>query len=65
MKEHKSKQMLKEGASIFSEGHKELSGQNFREGWCTNLKTKQKYQEVMRKDTKSTLTTFSKYRPPF
>ena len=57
--------MLKEGASIFSERHKELFGQNFREGWCTNLKTKQKYQEVMRKDTKSTLTTFSKYRPPF
>ena len=37
MKEHKSKQMLKEKASIFSESHKELFGQNFREDWCTNL----------------------------
>ena len=49
MKEHKSKQMLKEKASIFSESHKELFGQNVRENWCTNLKTKQKYQEVLRK----------------
>ena len=65
MKEHKSKQMLKEKASIFSESHKELSGQNFIEDWCTNLKTKQKYQEVLRKETKSTPTTFSKNRPPF
>ena len=48
MKEHKSKQMLKEKASIFSESHKELFGQNFTEDWCTNLKTKQKYQEVLR-----------------
>ena len=41
MEEHKSKKMLKEKASIFSESHKELFRQNFREGWCTNLKTKQ------------------------
>ena len=65
MKEHKSKQMLKEKASIFSESHKELFGQNFREDWCTNLKTKQKYQEVLRKENNSTPTTFSKNRPPF
>ena len=65
MKEHKSKQMLKEKASIFSESHKELFGQNFREDWCTNLKTKQKYQEVLRKETKFTTTTFSNNRPPF
>ena len=30
MKEHKSKQMLKEKASIFSESHKELFRKNFR-----------------------------------
>ena len=65
MNEHKSKQILKEKASIFSKSHKELFGQNFREDWCTNLKTKQKYQEVLRKETKSTPTTFSKNRPPF
>ena len=65
MKEHKSKQMLKEKASIFPESHKELFGQNFTEDWCTNLKTKQRYQEVLRKETKSTPTTFSKNRPPF
>ena len=65
MKEHKFKQMLQEKASIFSESHKELFGQNFREDWCTNLKTKQKYQEVLRKETKSTPTTFNKNRPPF
>ena len=65
MKEQKSKQMLKQNASILSESHKELLGQNFREDWCTNLKTKQKYQEVLRKDTKSTPKTFSKNRPPF
>ena len=47
MKEPKSKQMLKEKASIFPESHKELFGQNFREDWCTNLKTKQRYQEVL------------------
>ena len=50
MKEHKSKQMLKERASIFSESHKELFGQNFREGWCSNLITNQKYQKVLRKE---------------
>ena len=66
MKEDKScKQVLKEKASIFSESHKELFGQNFREDWCTNLKTKQKYQEILLKETKSTPTTFSKNRPPF
>ena len=48
MKEQKSKQILKEKASIFTESHKELFGENFREDWCTNLKTKQKYQEVLR-----------------
>ena len=46
--------MLKEKASIFYESHKELLGQNFPEDWCTNLKTKQNYQEVLRKVTKST-----------
>ena len=66
MKEHKSKQMLKEKASIFSESHKELFGQNFTEDWCTNLKTKQKYQEVLRKETKSIQTRIgSRNRPPF
>ena len=65
MKEHKSKTMLKEKTGIFSESHKELFGQNFREDWCTKLKTKQKCQEVLRKENKSTPTTFSKNRPPF
>ena len=46
--------MLKEKASIFYESHKELFGQNFTEDWCTNLKTNQNYQEVLRKVTKST-----------
>ena len=64
-KRRKSKQILKEKASIFSESHKELFGQSFRDDWCTNLKTKQKYQEIMRKETKSTLTTFSRNKPPF
>ena len=64
-KRRKSKQVLKEKASIFSESHKELFGQSFRDDWCTNLKTKQKYQEIMRKETKSTLTTFSRNKPPF
>ena len=40
MKEYESKQMLKERASIFFESHKELLGQNFREDWCTILKTR-------------------------
>ena len=65
MKEPKSGQMLKEKASIFSERNKELFGQNFRENWYTNLKTKQKYQEVLQKETKSTPTIFSKNGPPF
>ena len=65
MNEHEFKQMLKEKASIFSESHKELFGQNFREDWCTSLKTKQKYQEILPKETKSTLTTFNRNRPPF
>ena len=64
MKEHKSKEMLKEKASIFSGSHKELFGQKFRKDWCTDLKTKQKYHEVLRKETKSTPTTFSRNRPP-
>ena len=66
MKEDKScKQVLKEKASIFSERHKELFGQNVREDWCTNLQTKQKYQEVLHEETKSTPTTFSRNRSPF
>lgn len=35
--------------NIFSERHKVFSGQHLREDWCVNLKTKQKYQNVMRK----------------
>ena len=65
MKEHKLKQMLKGKASIFSESHNDLFGKNFREDWCTNLKIKQNYQEVLRKETKSIPTTFSRNRPPF
>ena len=65
MKECKSKQMLKEKASIFSGVHKELFGQNNREDWCTNLKNKQKYQEVLRKETKTTPTAFSRNRLHF
>ena len=42
-----------------------MFGHNFREDWCTNLKTKQKYQQVLRKETKSPPTTFSKNRPTF
>ena len=66
MKKHKSKQMLKGKASIFSESHKELLGQNFREDWCINLKSNQKYQEVLRKETKSIQTGIgSMHRPLF
>ena len=60
MKEHKSEQMLKEKAGIFSESHKELLGQNVRESRNTN----QKYEEVLHKETKPTPTTFSWNRPP-
>ena len=42
-----------------------MFGQNFREDWCTSLKTKHKYQEVLRKETKLTLKTFSRNRPLF
>ena len=65
MKAHKSKQMSKEKASIFSESHKELFGQNVRENWFTNLKTKPKYQEILRKETKLTPTTISMNGPLF
>ena len=57
--------MLKEKAGIFPESHKKLFGKNFREDCCTSLKIKQKYQKVLRKNTKSTPTTFSRNRPPF
>ena len=57
--------MLKEKASIYSESHNELLGHNFKEDCCTRFKNKQKYQEVPRKETKSTTTTFSRNRSPF
>ena len=60
MKEHKFKQMLASSLRAIK-----LFGQNFREDWCTSLKTKQKYQKVLRKETKSTQTTFNRNRPPF
>ena len=60
MKEHKFKQMLASSLRAIK-----LFGQNFREDWCTSLKTKQKYQEVLRKENKSTQTTFNRNRPPF
>ena len=56
--------MLKEKASIFFESHKELFRQNFAENWYTNLIIKQKYQEVLLKETKLTETTFSRNIPP-
>ena len=57
--------MLKEKDSIFSESHKELFVQNFGDDWCNSLKAKQKYLEVLRKETKSTPTTFSRNGLPF
>ena len=65
MNQHKSKQMLKEKASIFSESHKELFGQNFRGDWGCSLKTKQKYQEVLRKEPKLTPARFKINKLPF
>ena len=65
IKKHEYKQMLKENTSIFFQSHKELFGQNFRQDWFTNLKTKQKYQEGLHKETKSTPTAFSRNKPPF
>ena len=41
-----------------------MFGQNIRENWCTSLKPKQKYEEVLREETKSTPTTFSRNNPP-
>ena len=43
MKEHETKEFLKEKATISSESYKELFGKNFREDWCSTLITKQKY----------------------
>ena len=57
--------MLKEKASIFSESHKKLFVQNFRKDWRTNLRSKQKYQEILREETKPTPTAFSRNRLPF
>ena len=45
VKEHKAKQLLKGKADIFTESYNEIFGETFREYLCSNLKTKQKYQE--------------------
>ena len=51
MKEHKAKQLLKEKHNIFSGSYDELFGKCFRDDWFSNLKLKQKYQEIMRKES--------------
>lgn len=56
MKEHKAKQLLNKKANFFSKSYKELFGETFCEDYCSNLKTKQKYQEVLRNKTKSSST---------
>ena len=56
MKEHKAKQLLNKKANFFSKSRKELFGETFCEDCCSNLKTKQKYQEVPRNKTKSSST---------
>ena len=48
IKELKAKQLLTEKADIFSESYKELFGKTFREDWFSDLKSKQKYQEILR-----------------
>ena len=53
MKEHKAKLLLKEKAELLSESYSELFGKNFRDDWCANLKTKQKYQEVLRNESRT------------
>ena len=45
---------------MFSESYKKLFVKTFREDWCSNSKTKQKYQEVHRNETKSSLPTGKK-----
>ena len=46
MKKHKAKQLLKEKTDIFSENYKQLFGETFHEDWCSDLKTKQRYQQI-------------------
>ena len=54
MKEAKAKEMLKDKASLLSNNSKdELFGQQFQEDWTNTMKSKKKYNELMKQPIKS------------
>jgi len=60
LNDHQGKQMLKEKHEFFSSSQKELFGDKFQNDWYQTLKTKQKCQEVLKKETST-----SRGRTPF
>ena len=52
MKENTAKQTIKEKKELLTEMDVDLFGQRFKDDWCTSLKTKEKYSELLRKELK-------------
>lgn len=52
MKDTKGKQLLKEKASLLTAMDDNLFGPKFREDWCSSMKTKQKYTDLINKELK-------------
>ncbi|XP_057295867.1 uncharacterized protein LOC130624302 [Hydractinia symbiolongicarpus] len=58
MKDTKSKQLLKEKSLLLSNMGEDLFGKKFRDDWCSSMKTKQKCQELLKKEFKGSYTPF-------
>ena len=59
VKESSVKQLLKDKSELLSQGHDELFGPKFKEDWYSGMKTKQKCQDLLKKEQKPY------HRPPF
>ena len=58
LKETKGKQLLKEKADLLTSTGGELFGIQFKDDWCSSMKTKQRYQELLNKEVKSSRQPF-------
>ena len=48
MKERKAEQLFKDRTEVFAKSYFDLFGDSFRVGWCSSLKLKQIYEEIIK-----------------
>ena len=61
MKERKAEQLFKDRTEVFAKSYFDLFGDSFRKDWCSSLKLKQIYEEIIKSEVVSKI----KVKMPF